>query len=115
MYTIEQLQPLIIEWAKNKDLVKIENAFKQASKTQEELDEMKIHIYMKKNGVETYTKNNETVIVADAIKDDIGDQLVTLIIQCAIQEIDLTDCLNIAWNEIKDRTGATINGTFIKH
>ena len=26
----------------------------------------------------------------------------------------LKDCLNLAWNEIKDRKGKTINGTFIK-
>ena len=115
MYTLQELQPKIIQWAKDKDLVKLENAFKQASKTQEELDEMKIHIYLQKMGVETYTKNNETVIVADAIMDDIGDQLITLIIQCAIQEIDLLDCLNLAWNEIKDRKGETKNGVFIKN
>ena len=28
--------------------------------------------------------------------------------------LDLTECANIAWNEIKNRTGETINGTFIK-
>ena len=28
---------------------------------------------------------------------------------------DLTECANIAWNEIKDRTGKTVNGTFIKN
>lgn len=29
-------------------------------------------------------------------------------------ELDLTECANIAWNEIKDRKGKTQNGTFIK-
>ena len=28
--------------------------------------------------------------------------------------LDITECANIAWNEIKDRTGKTVNGTFIK-
>jgi hypothetical protein len=28
---------------------------------------------------------------------------------------DLTECANIAWNEIKDRKGITTNGTFIRH
>ncbi len=27
---------------------------------------------------------------------------------------DLTECLNLAWNEIKDRKGKTVGGTFIK-
>ena len=33
---------------------------------------------------------------------------------CKKLNLDLTECANIAWNEIKDRTGQTINGTFIK-
>ena len=28
---------------------------------------------------------------------------------------DLTECANLAWNEIKDRQGNTVNGTFIKN
>jgi hypothetical protein len=28
--------------------------------------------------------------------------------------LDLTECANLAWNEIKDRTGKTENGTFIR-
>jgi hypothetical protein len=31
-----------------------------------------------------------------------------------ILNLDLTECANIAWNEIKNRTGRTENGTFIK-
>lgn len=27
---------------------------------------------------------------------------------------DLTECASLAWNEIKDRTGKNVNGTFIK-
>ena len=33
---------------------------------------------------------------------------------CKKLNLDLTECANIAWNEIKDRKGNTINGTFIK-
>lgn len=29
-------------------------------------------------------------------------------------DLDLTECANIAWNEIKDRTGKTVDGTFLK-
>ena len=34
---------------------------------------------------------------------------------CERTENDLTECANLAWNEIKDRTGKTVNGTFIKN
>lgn len=29
-------------------------------------------------------------------------------------DLDLTECLNLAWDKIKNRTGKTKNGTFIK-
>ena len=34
---------------------------------------------------------------------------------CIKLNLDLTECANLAWNEIKDRKGTTINGTFIKN
>jgi hypothetical protein len=33
---------------------------------------------------------------------------------CKNQTLDLTECANLAGNEIKDRTGNTINGIFFK-
>lgn len=34
---------------------------------------------------------------------------------CTKLNLNLTECANLAWNEIKDRTGQTIDGTFIKN
>ena len=34
---------------------------------------------------------------------------------CTKLNLDLTECANLAWNEIKDRTGKTIDGVFIKN
>jgi NTP pyrophosphatase (non-canonical NTP hydrolase) len=48
------------------------------------------------------------------IVDGIGDVLVTLIILARQEGLHVEDCLNHAYNEIKDRTGRTVNGTFIK-
>ena len=46
--------------------------------------------------------------------DGIGDVLVTLIILANQLGYDVEDCLEVAYNEIKNRKGETINGTFIK-
>lgn len=145
--TLKELQPLIIEWAKEKDLIKLNNAPKQRLKLIEEAGELANAIL--KSDV-------------DDQKDAIGDMFVVLVILaeqvkcemlfpgdktlfkldnkntydsisqiCAFVEypeteilylyvlskslgLDLTECANIAWNEIKDRTGKTVNGTFIK-
>lgn len=50
----------------------------------------------------------------DALKDGIGDTVVTLIILAQQHGWTLEECLQYAYDEIKDRKGKTINGTFIK-
>jgi NTP pyrophosphatase (non-canonical NTP hydrolase) len=49
-----------------------------------------------------------------ALKDAIGDTLVTIIVLAHQLDLDVTECLGIAYEEIKNRKGKMINGTFIK-
>ncbi|MDA3769186.1 MazG-like family protein [Streptococcus thermophilus] len=49
-----------------------------------------------------------------ALKDAIGDTLVTIIVLAHQLDLDVTECLNIAYNEIKNRKGKIVNGTFVK-
>ena len=146
MKTLQELQPIVLEWAKEKDLLKFENAPKQRLKLLEEVGEASRAILKNKT---------------DDIKDGIGDIFVVLVILaeqlseeilfdmtraskddhqdfvflfdnildsnrlyfslaylndiCTKLNLDLTECANLAWNEIKDRKGTTINGTFIKN
>ena len=146
MKTLQKLKPLILQWAKEKDLLKFENAPKQRLKLLEEVGETAGAIL----------KNN-----TKEIKDGIGDIFVVLVILaeqlseeiiyntnrfakdddqdfvflfdnilnskriyyslaylkdiCRKLNLDLTECANLAWNEIKDRKGNTIDGTFIKN
>lgn len=48
------------------------------------------------------------------IKDGIGDTLVVLIGLSMQLDLDITECLETAYNEIKDRKGKLINGVFVK-
>lgn len=49
------------------------------------------------------------------IVDGIGDVLVTLILYAALQNLDIEDCLESAYNTIKDRRGTlTTEGVFVK-
>lgn len=50
----------------------------------------------------------------DAARDAIGDIIVTLIMQAQMWDLSLTECLDAAWNEIKDRKGRMVNGIFVK-
>lgn len=66
-----------------------------------------------------YTGNNIAVAtfslaVNRNFKDANGDTLVTIIVLACQLDLDVTECLSIAYEEIKNRKGKMVNGTFIK-
>jgi NTP pyrophosphatase (non-canonical NTP hydrolase) len=89
----------VIGWAEDKDILKAENAPKQMLKVVEEVGET----------AGALLKNNR-----DELIDGIGDSFVTLIILSMQLGVHPSECLEAAWNEIKDRKGETKNGVFIK-
>lgn len=59
---------------------------------------------------DAHAKNNR-----DEVIDAIGDVLVCLVNYCAIEALDLKECCESAWLEIKDRKGKMIEGgVFVK-
>ena len=55
-------------------------------------------------------KNDE-----EAIVDSVGDVMVCLINYCALQDINLIDCMEVAYDQIKNRRGILLpNGVFKK-
>lgn len=49
------------------------------------------------------------------IVDGVGDTMVTLIMLCALLDINVVDCMYEAYDEIKDRKGRLLpNGIFLK-
>ena len=89
----------VIEWGNERGLIKEENATKQFIKLTEEVGELASAL-LKGDPYETI--------------DAIGDINIVLIILCEQLGLNMTDCLNSAYNEIKERKGKTVNGTFIK-
>ena len=87
------------KWADDKGLLKKENSHQQMLKVVEEVGETAAALLKGKN---------------EELKDGIGDSFVTLIILAAQCGYTSQECLEAAWNEIKDRKGKTTNGTFIK-
>ena len=89
----------VVGWAEDKNILKPENAPKQMLKVMEEVGETA--------GALAKNKQAEP-------KDGIGDAFVTLIILAKQVGMEPADCLETAWNEIKNRTGKTVNGVFVK-
>lgn len=48
------------------------------------------------------------------IMDAIGDSLVVIKVLTMQLDLDITECLQLAYNEIKDRKGKMVNGVFVK-
>ena len=94
-----KIQEEVLEWAKQRDLLKEENAPKQLLKLQEEVGEL-AGAFLKKKPEE--------------ICDAIGDIQVVMIILSEQLGIDYNQCLVYAYEEIKNRTGKTVDGSFIK-
>ncbi|ANZ98129.1 hypothetical protein BFC20_10645 [Brochothrix thermosphacta] len=47
-------------------------------------------------------------------KDAVGDIVVVLTVLCTQLNISVEECIQIAYDEIKDRKGKMVNGVFIK-
>lgn len=90
----------VIRWGEDRGIVQNSTSMAQAQKSQEELDELITAIHEDDR---------------DAMKDAYGDILVTLIMGCACADLDLVECLQGAYNEIKDRKGYLgADGIFVK-
>ncbi len=95
-----ELEMKVIQWGEARRIVQNSTPQAQWMKTVEEVNEL----------LDAIKADNR-----DEMKDAYGDILVTLIMGCACADIDLVECLELAYNEIKDRKGyLTPEGIFVK-
>jgi len=100
MKSYSMLEMDVICWAEARGIVKNSTPMAQAIKTLEEVTEL----------LEAIHKGDR-----NAQKDAYGDILVTLIVGCATADVDLVECLGLAYEEIKNRKGyLTDQGVFVK-
>jgi NTP pyrophosphatase (non-canonical NTP hydrolase) len=90
---------LIRQWAQDRNLIEGSDLKSQFVKLIEEAGEL-ANAIGKKNDIE----------FADAI----GDMFVVLTIMAAQNRMHIEDCIDGAWQEIKDRKGKMIDGIFLK-
>ena len=86
------------EWFIIRNLHNLESTG-QLIKLQEEVDELK----------DAYQKSDKPEII-----DAVGDITVVLIGFCLQNNLDFTDCLASAYEQIKDRKGKMVDGIFVK-
>lgn len=95
-----ELSEKVLNWARDRGILINSSAIAQLTKTEEEVAELREAI-----------ENNDM----DKMVDGYGDVLVTMIIGAEIAGFDLVDCLQVAYDEIKDRKGhLNEDGIFVK-
>ncbi|WP_062105228.1 MazG-like family protein [Bacillus niameyensis] len=95
---LDQLTKAIKVWAENRNLHSADPS-KQMLKLMEEVGEL----------AQGFAKNNGRQVV-----DSIGDIYVVLTILSMQIGMNIEDCVEVSYNEIKDRNGKMINGVFVK-
>jgi NTP pyrophosphatase (non-canonical NTP hydrolase) len=97
--TLEDWSACVLQWAHDRNLVEGSTPLRQMVKLNEEMVEL----------LDAIAKNDEA-----ELKDAIGDCCVVLRIIAATAGVDFRECIEGAWNEIKDRKGRMENGIFVK-
>lgn len=124
-FSTEFLTNEIIMWGRARGIIKHSNSDAQASKTLEEVEELRTHAAQLKFLREVVTPEIMRVPVTssahvaalgdvlnkieadllDKLVDDYGDVFVTLVMGAEIEGIDVRAAIASAYNEIKDRKG----------
>lgn len=89
----------IRQWAEDRNLIVGSDSFRQMTKLMEEIGELANGIAKKEH---------------DEILDGIGDSVVVLTILAAQNGLFIEDCIEHAYQQIKDRKGKMIDGVFVK-
>jgi len=90
----------IIQWAEARKIIPNSNPESQLLKAVSEIGEL---------ADATIKKDREAIV------DSVGDVMVCLINYCALQDINLVDCMEVAYDQIKNRKGTLLpNGVFQK-
>lgn len=99
MSTFKQESEKVVAWALDKGILNKSTALLQNGKMVEEVYELKHAIIMKDK---------------EAVADELGDVLVTAVIQAQMWGLDVTECLRKAVTKITKRKGAMKEGVFVK-
>ena len=125
MSTYTALEIEIVRWAESRKIVQNSTPLAQSRKTLEEVGEQieaaakmailaeLLEAYPELEEMQGFNKICERV--AGEYADAVGDVATTLIVGCATADLSLTECLEAAYNEIKDRKGyLRPDGVFVK-
>ena len=96
-YNLEELVNKIAQWHRDRNLIDGSTDKDQYMKLIQEAGEL-----------------SDNICKGRDISDDIGDMMVVLINIATRNNLTITECLDAAYNDIKDRKGRMVDGVFVK-
>lgn len=115
--TIEKIE----DWAEARNLIRGSTPLKQVNKTSEEVNELVAALgameaikHIETSELDSGAWAKHYLTAREMAKDAIGDVVVTLVIIACQLGIPFEQCVDAAYEEIKDRKGKMINGIFVK-
>ena len=100
MTTYAHIEMEIVQWSEARKIIPNSTPAIQLLKAVSEMGEL----------ADATIKNDK-----DGILDAVGDVMVCLVNYCALQDINLVSCMQIAYDQIKNRKGILLpNGVFVK-
>lgn len=94
---VDNMVSLIKTWHHDRNLIEGSTDKDQVLKLMQELGEL-----------------SDSVCKSKDIRDDLGDMLVVMINIMERNNLTMTECLEVAWDDIKDRKGRMVDGIFVK-
>jgi len=97
MNTLEDLESNIVQWHRDRNLIEGATDKDQVCKLIQEVGEL-----------------SDNVCKGRDVTDDIGDCIVVLINIAERNGLSLQECMQEAYDDIKDRKGRMVDGIFVK-
>ena len=94
---MQELIEKVEQWHVDRNLIDGANDKDQVLKLQQEMGEL-----------------SDNVCKGNDIRDDLGDMMVVMINIMKRNNISMEECLQVAYDDIKDRKGKMIDGIFVK-
>ena len=100
MTTYADIEMKIVQWAEARKIIPNSTPAVQLLKAVSEMGEL----------ADATIKGDK-----EEILDAVGDVMVCLVNYCALQDINLVSCMQVAYDQIKNRKGTLLaNGVFVK-
>ena len=104
------MEPMYLDYDINDLTVRINNWFDEKGLSDPVMQFAKLNEEVGEMAHELTRGNKDT----DEMKDAIGDTFVTLVGMAHHLGLDLSECINMAYQSIRNRKGKVIEGSFVK-